>query len=315
MAKGIRTWIGGVLVLVAVVVLYSYRSAFAPLFEGLARLWPGAPCTEPITFAIGSVDQRFGLSRAQLLDDVNEAAKVWGTPIDRTLFSYADDGKLKINLIYDFRQKATTDLQALGLTIKTDKESYDAIKAKYDALVAEHKRLEAELERHIAAFTEAKKEYERDATYWNDRGGAPKKEYNDLEARRQALNAEVVAINRETAEVNKVVENINSAATVLNRLVRDLNLNVRTYNTIGSSAGVEFDEGQYVRDRTGERIDIYQFENNSQLVRVLAHELGHALNLDHVDDPKAIMYRMNQNSTIKPTAADIAELKAACSIP
>ena len=61
-----------------------------------------------------------------------------------------------------------------------------------------------------------------------------------------------------------------------------------------------------------ETITIYEFSNTTKLVRVLAHEFGHALDLDHVEDEKAIMYEINKGTALKATDADVAELNSVC---
>jgi predicted Zn-dependent protease len=50
---------------------------------------------------------------------------------------------------------------------------------------------------------------------------------------------------------------------------------------------------------------------------VLAHEFGHALGLDHVEDPQAIMYYLMDKQNIKDlklTTDDINALKKGCNI-
>ena len=115
-------------------------------------------------------------------------------------------------------------------------------------------------------------------------------------------------------DLNSKVDGINALASALNDLAKNLNISVDNFNSIGGSLGGEFEEGTYTADQDGRRIDIYQFENKTKLVRVLAHELGHALGLDHNDDSKAIMYRLNSGQNEKPTQTDIKELRALCGI-
>jgi len=86
------------------------------------------------------------------------------------------------------------------------------------------------------------------------------------------------------------------------------------YNTTNFSNGEEFEEGEYIRDASGQRINIYEFGNETDLIRVLTHELGHALGLKHVTDPGAIMYELNQSDNEALTEADIRELSSMCDL-
>ncbi|MBI4779531.1 matrixin family metalloprotease [Candidatus Falkowbacteria bacterium] len=272
------------------------------------------PCDKPIKYSLGEFDKRFGLSQEDFLKAVDQAAQIWQEPLNKKLFSYAAGEALKINLIYDSRQEATDKLKKLGFSIHNDQATYDSLKAEYNAFDKIYKARKNELDNIVKYYEEQKANYDEEVKAANKRGGANSNEYAILEQERKDLNNLAESIKQKQTAINKTVEDINAVASVINRLIRELNLSVSDYNTVGAGASGEFQEGQYVRDASGERINIYQFDNHEALIRVLAHELGHALGLEHIDNPQAIMYRLNESGNDKITADDIAALKQVCKI-
>lgn len=273
-----------------------------------------SPCAEPLEYSLGEFDKRFGLSREDFLKAIDQAAEIWQEPINKKLFNYAENGALKVNLIYDSRQADTDKLRSLGLSIHSDQATYETLKNKYNAFDKIYNAQKNELNNIIKYYEEQKTNYQDEVKAADKRGGVNPEEFAILERERKDLNNLVESIKQKQAALNKTVNDLNAIASVINRLIRGLNLTVGDYNTIGAGASGEFQEGQYTRDAAGERIDIYQFDDREALIRVLAHELGHALGIDHLDNPQAIMYRLNESGNDKITADDITALKKTCKI-
>ena len=274
-----------------------------------------APCWQPMTYSIGNFDTQFSLSKEQFLSEMRRAEKIWETQAQRELFQFVETGgDLTINLIYDERQASIDELKKIGIVINNNKETYNALKAKYTTLTGVYDQQKKLLDGEIRELKIQQDAYEKDVSYWNSRGGAPKGEYEKLQARRKNINTLIRTITVSQWELNKKADTINALAIAINQLITVLNLNVVKYNTTNFSNGEEFEEGEYIRDASGQRINIYEFGNETDLIRVLTHELGHALGLKHVTDPGAIMYELNQSDNEALTEADIRELSSMCDL-
>ena len=314
------------------VAAYFFRSQLFNLWIQLNHTY--FPCAQPISYSIGTFDTKFGISKDQFLSALNKAEQIWEKPIDKDLFTYTDDGpdfasrkiedprfwsnqnrdNLKINLIYDYRQEATIKLQKLGLVINDDKATYESLKSKYKAMQSAYNQKLILFKSQLAIFETHKNTYEKEVAYWNKRGGATPKAYAQLTDAKNALDAELAQLNKLQDELNTDIDNINAMITVLNRLAESLNIDATEFNQTNEARGDEFEEGLYQSGPDGQTIDIYQFDNTDKLIRVLTHELGHALGLDHLENPKAIMYRLNQGTNTKLTADDVSALKTLCKV-
>jgi len=272
------------------------------------------PCDRPILYSLGAFDARFNLNQSELREVLVQAENIWETPLQKNLFDFSDTGALKVNLVYDARQDSTLKLQKLGLQINNDNGTYDTLKSKYDSLTATYNTAQKELTTLAQNYEAQKSTYEQKVKEANKHGGAAPEEYVALEAERLNLNNLTTTLNQKQDTLSQLVDDINAVANVINRLVKELNLNVNSYNTIGGETSGEFQAGEYVSDSTGERINVYQFDNHDELISLLAHELGHAFGLEHVDDPQALMYHLEQNGNATATAADLAAARSVCRI-
>ena len=77
-----------------------------------------------------------------------------------------------------------------------------------------------------------------------------------------------------------------------------------------AAGGSSFTEGRFT-PRTN-TIDIYQFNDMNKLRRVLTHELGHVLGINHNENVYSIMFSSNSATTTVLSNEDIEALFEVC---
>lgn len=273
------------------------------------------PCSVPLTYSLGEIDPRFGISSEEVRASLMRAESVWESELDRDLFKHREDGgTILVHFVYDDRQATLEKLRSLGLVIANNKASYDELTTEYKKLRASYDARAAQFASHNTQFKSDLAAYEAEVQRVNARGGARGTEYARLQAEKRSLDTRYAALLSTEQQLRAEVKNLNEMVATINTLAARVNQNAANYNDTADDHGEEFEEAAY-RSRAGEvTITVYEYDTRTRLERVLAHELGHALGLDHVEGEASIMYRLNQSPNREATPEDIAELNRVCRV-
>lgn len=258
------------------------------------------PTDTRVRYRLGKIDPRFGLSRDEVQKLTTEAVNIWHDGTHRQWFVYDDNAKMSINLIYDERQIETNTRekikQNLDVLHNNHQTSANKLQSQKKQLDAQSHALEMELElwqndyRHTINrlnSTTDEQEYQ-----------ALSAKYQDLLQKQQRLNTKIKAHQTAQDNFNRLVREFNAQTDQLNQTITHANARLTPR---------EFHKGEFVHGGHT-TINIYEFANTDELRLTLAHELGHALYLDHNDDPTALMYPYAQQqelSNFKLKQADI----------
>lgn len=264
-----------------------------------------ALCRNILSYDIGTFDSRFGINKDKFLITIKEAEAVWEKGTGRDLFVYKAGARFEINLIFDERQARTIEANQTGGQIEQSRAYYDSLVAKYKSMSASYDADLRAYNSRVSSFESRLNTYNHGVAQANAKGGATPQEYKELEAERKALETEKNYLDQQRAALNQKAAELNALGEQINGLAEQLNIEVDIFNQ-RFGEGREFDQGQY----TGDAINIYQFDAVGDLRLVLGHELGHALGLDHVENPASLMYYLMDKQNIKNPALSREDLAA-----
>lgn len=249
------------------------------------------PCNEPLTFRVGDIDERFSISKDELIEVIEHVTGVWSDVTGVPAAAYSADGEVSVHLVYNEQQQLTDREREFSNRIrerenyvKTLEHNYNEMLERYNVRASIYQDESHQLQRRIDELNEWVSER-------NQGGGFNEEQLQDFERRKNEIDRENSQLNREARQLSEMAEEVNRKLDELNREINRKNDLIREYNTRFSGTK-QFTQGTFEWQGNRKWINIYQFSNRAELELVVAHEMGHALGLDHVENPASIMHHL-----------------------
>jgi len=255
---------------------------------------PYSPCSPPVRYQIGSIDKHFGLTEKALLADLSQSQGIWEVSYEKNLFVYDPEGTISlskrlitINLVYDDRQQLNSKVKQLEGSVSNENKQMQASIADYEVRIK----------------------------VLNERSAALSEKMRNLDIKDPEYSRKFDEVFQESKAINQEYESLNQLASTLNQSTQSYNREVgklnKTINDFNQTLAEKPEEGLY--NPEDDTIDIYMNNSKNERIHTLAHELGHALGIDHTADPKSIMYK-STSQYIKVTGDDMNGLQEACKV-
>lgn len=259
--------------------IQNYQHPQLKFNHGLDRL--AHPFDTRVRYRIGQIDSRFGLTQSQVIDLTEKAANIWRDGTGKEWFVYDEDAQLTINFIYDERQAESDARRDTKFAIDGMVLSHQQQSAKINA---DKQKLDAEFQSIQNQLNLWQNNYNQLVNRINHTQDLAIRqnllnEHQNMLAQKQVLDNQISAYNQKQASFNQSVNDFNQHTQQIHTAIDNAN---RRF------VARQFHKGIF----NGKEINIYEFSSLDDLRLTLAHELGHALNIGHNDDPSALMYAM-----------------------
>lgn len=271
--------------------------------------YAAAQCSTPLTYRTGRLDPEFGLTHYEFQQSLLKAEKMWEHSVGRDLFKLTDRGSIIINLIY-------TDAQArVDLTRENNKKvSYlnseimtlNEQNRSYEKNVDEYHRLLDDYNGRLEDFNE-------DVRQWNSGNKTSRQFLATLKIREGKLDRFREDLGSMRGKLDRQRSVIMTSKNYLDKRRGEIGSEMK-HSLFGDKNLFE-KAGEFRSTGSSRMINIFTVHDERQLITVLAHELGHALGLNHTSVPASIMYEAqteNNYHLSSVTAVDVNEFNEVC---
>lgn len=300
---------------VCVFLLYHYLANTGEVGFRSSSDEPPAPAAQskyrrptlPLSYAIGDIDSRFGITRERVMALAEESCKIWEEGAGRELFQYSEESSFKLNLVFDWRQEKLIAARDARAGLDEHGRSFDQRHDEYRRTSRSLETARSALDESAKGYQDRLNKYNARVARWNEGGERTATEQRYLQAKKIELETERTDLEKRRDQLNQDGEELNKLADTLNELAKKINLEVENFN------------GTFIRSRDfekgvfdGSSINIYEFEKEEDLKATIIHEFGHALGLGHTENPASIMHRklaVQDLGNIRLSDEDLAQLR------
>lgn len=272
------------------------------------------PCNEPITYHIASIDDRFDITTAQLRRFIDGVGKLWSDAAGRNLVVHDRNGDVAIHLIYDDRQQLVEEEREVNNRIQMERLRFDRVHREYSRHSEQYEEALQNYNTFQDQYEGKVSEHNTEVAKWNEHGDAP----DDV---KQRIMDRAEELSRMQNELYSLKNEVNSSGRQLEDVIERLNeISTRKDGIIDEyneqfAGEYRFNQGEFMNLGGEQMINIYHYKSFNHLRLVLAHELGHALGLGHLDNPGSIMYPVVEShgsADVRLSEQDVAAIQSLC---
>jgi hypothetical protein len=247
------------------------------------------PCQEPLVYRIGPIDTRFGITEEEVKTAMRQAVALWSDELSRPVAIHSDEGNVEVTFVYDERQELVDGELRFRERIESEQARLDQFHREYER---QRREFEVKSREYTQLANETMREIEELNRWVQQRspaGGLTEQDAVRFEQRKRDLEQKQQHVQREKETLENMADRLNGTADRLNLMTAENNRLVDEYND-EFSGEKKFTKATYQNLPGGGAITVNTYLTKSELVLILAHELGHAFGLDHLPDPKSVMH-------------------------